>query len=422
MQLVQIVLDVNDDPQVIFEVLNHRGVPLDAADLVKNLLFQQFDLGGKATIADDLLLNVWGDLDHLKPWREEVTTGRFKRKRIDVLLSYWLTIEQGEEVLVEHLFADFKTWFTSSPRDATDVIKDIRHHADCMEIMRALSLNDPTGQVLDRMYATQTTTPWPVLLYLYSNPDIPVEQRHIGSKAIDSYLMRRGICRWTGKDYNRLFLTVLNAAKSATPARAGMVVEQMLVSQTADSRRFPTDAEFGEALLVPNLYYVVIRARLKSLLVGIDNHLFNSKVDSTNLHLSNEPTLNIEHLLPQAWTKNWPLSAKPSDAAYDEIKLKRELAVNSLGNLTLLTAKLNGAVSNGKWSAKKKEIQKHSLLLLTTTSVFTPPGNYAQDDVEWDKGWGEDRIATRGEWLRDLAIQVWSRPPPTMYLAEKAAE
>ncbi|MEJ7839149.1 MAG: DUF262 domain-containing protein [Thermomicrobiales bacterium] len=108
MQLVQIILDVNDDPQVIFEVLNHRGVPLDAADLVKNLLFQQFEIGGKPKFADDLLLNVWGDLDHLKPWREEVTTGRFKRKRIDVLLSYWLTIETGKEVVIEHLFADFK--------------------------------------------------------------------------------------------------------------------------------------------------------------------------------------------------------------------------------------------------------------------------------------------------------------------------
>ncbi|MGW0653322.1 DUF262 domain-containing protein [Streptomyces umbrinus] len=35
MQLVEIVLDTGDDPQVIFEALNHRGVRLDAADLVR---------------------------------------------------------------------------------------------------------------------------------------------------------------------------------------------------------------------------------------------------------------------------------------------------------------------------------------------------------------------------------------------------
>lgn len=46
MELVQITLESNDDPQVIFEVLNHRGVPLDAADLVKNLLFQELDSNG----------------------------------------------------------------------------------------------------------------------------------------------------------------------------------------------------------------------------------------------------------------------------------------------------------------------------------------------------------------------------------------
>jgi uncharacterized protein with ParB-like and HNH nuclease domain len=41
MQLVEIALDTTDDPQVIFEALNHRGVRLAAADLVKNLLSKQ---------------------------------------------------------------------------------------------------------------------------------------------------------------------------------------------------------------------------------------------------------------------------------------------------------------------------------------------------------------------------------------------
>lgn len=58
MQLVQITLEGKDDPQVIFEVLNHRGVPLDAVDLVKNLLFQRLEHTGKSVEADDLLTHV----------------------------------------------------------------------------------------------------------------------------------------------------------------------------------------------------------------------------------------------------------------------------------------------------------------------------------------------------------------------------
>ena len=47
MQLVEITLDATDDPQVSFEALNFRGVPLSAADLVKNLLFQAVELAGR---------------------------------------------------------------------------------------------------------------------------------------------------------------------------------------------------------------------------------------------------------------------------------------------------------------------------------------------------------------------------------------
>src|SRR5436309_1201353 len=46
LKLVVIDLDAGDNAQVIFETLNHRGAPLLAADLVKNLVFQQAQAQG----------------------------------------------------------------------------------------------------------------------------------------------------------------------------------------------------------------------------------------------------------------------------------------------------------------------------------------------------------------------------------------
>src|SRR6266498_5603912 len=40
LKVVVIDLEAGDNAQVIFETLNHRGSPLLAADLVKNLVFQ----------------------------------------------------------------------------------------------------------------------------------------------------------------------------------------------------------------------------------------------------------------------------------------------------------------------------------------------------------------------------------------------
>jgi hypothetical protein len=411
MELVQITLESNDDPQVIFEVLNHRGVPLDAADLVKNLLFQALDTKGHSSLADELLMNSWLPLDKT-PWRGDVTTGRIKRKLIDLLLSYWLTIRTGNEVVVEHLFADFKKWLHESGEDAAEVIRSIRHYADRMLAIRALPDTDPTAQLVDRMEATQTTTPWPLLLYLHGNDQIPDAQRDRAAKAIDSFLMRRAACRLTTKDYNRLFLQVLAAAHASDPGCAGDAVKDTLLGQMAESRKWPIDDEFVASLTQSNVFNLLVRARLKAVLVGVENHLRTDKTEPGPLLKSADLKLNIEHLLPQSWEKTWPLDNDPSDEYYDEHLRRRRDAVHQLGNLTLTTTKLNPSLSNKPWKQKRKDIQEHSLLRLTTASVLTAPDSVdGMEDDAWASKWDEERIKVRGGWLADQALLAWPRPP-----------
>lgn len=406
MQLVHIVLDPNDDPQVIFEALNHRGVPLDAADLIKNLLFQTVDVQGDHIRANDLLMKGWLPLDD-SPWRDEITTGRLRRSRIDILLSYWLTIQSRQEVIVDHLFADFKAWMSSSKAIAADVILSIRHYADTFWEVQHLPAPDATAILLDRMAATATTTPWPVILYLYGNSNVPDEQRKIAVRAIDSFLMRRGVCRLSTGDYNRLFLQILTSAMDCPAAQAGDVVERSLAAQTAESRRWPTDAEFSSALRNDALYISLNRPRLKTLLVALENHLRTGKTEPGPLLSSSERKLTIEHLLPRAWEKHWPL---PGDADESRILL-RTSSIHRLGNLTLLTSKLNPSVSNREWEHKKSEIRRHSLLRLTTSTVLSAPsaaGGF--DDASWTERWDEERVRVRGNSLADLALEIWSGP------------
>lgn len=406
MQLVHIVLDPNDDPQVIFEALNHRGVPLDAADLIKNLLFQTVDAQGDHIRANDLLMKGWLPLDD-SPWRDEITTGRLRRSRIDILLSYWLTIQSRQEVIVDHLFADFKAWMSSSKAVAADVIVSIRHYADTFWEIQHLPAQDAAAVLLDRMAATATTTPWPVILYLYGNADVPDEQRKVAVRAIDSFLMRRGVCRLSTGDYNRLFLQVLTTAMDSPAAQAGEAVERSLAAQTAESRRWPTDTEFSSALRNDALYVSVNRPRLKALLVALENHLRTGKTEPGPLLSSSERKLTIEHLLPRAWEKHWQL---PDDADESRVLL-RTSSIHKLGNLTLLTSKLNPSVSNREWEHKKSEIRRHSLLRLTTSTVLSVPADAGDfDDASWTERWDEERVRVRGNLLADLALEIWRGP------------
>jgi len=408
-QVVEILLGTTDDPQVIFEALNHRGVPLAAGDLVKNLLFQTVEKQGDASRAEELFSTGWMPLD-AKPWRNKVTTGRIQRVLLDLLLAYWLTIQTEQEVLVDHLFADFKRWMLDRNARASDVIVDVRHHADTYGRLPTLPDGTATASLLDRMAATGTTTPWPVILYLHANPSIPDEQRATAARAIDSFLMRRAVCGMTTKDYNRLFVTVLIAAQRSQPAVAGEEVSRVLSSQTADSRLWPTDAEFMSSLMGSDVYRRLVQSRLKALLAGIENHVRTTRTEPAAQLTSREARLNIEHVMPQKWEVNWPLDTPADEGTLD----KRISAVHQLGNLTLTTTNINQEMSNRAWLEKRELLNSHSLLRLTTGSILTAPeGVTGEARSNWASAWNEDRIATRSWWLTCQAVEIW--PGPTKH-------
>jgi hypothetical protein len=67
-----------------------------------------------------------------------------------------------------------------------------------------------------------------------------------------------------------------------------------------------------------------------------------------------------------------------------------------LGNLTLITSKLNPALSNSAWSTKRPELLKYSKL-----------NRYFHDSASWD----EQAIRDRGKALAAKAREIWPYPP-----------
>ena len=106
--------------------------------------------------------------------------------------------------------------------------------------------------------------------------------------------------------------------------------------------------------------------------------------------------LNIEHLLPQDWLKHWPL---PWDASDDAAVSARNHALQTVGNLTLLTTSLNPSVSNGSWAKKCKEILKYSALSLNRDLI---------NHSEWD----ESAILKRSKALFQHARKAWPHAAP----------
>lgn len=406
LRLVVIDLERDDDPQVIFETLNGRGTPLEAADLVKNLLFRT---AARRVEHLDVLYAVWAPFDG-EDWRKRVSVGRQFRSRLDVFLTHWLSMRTLREVTASTLYAGFSDWLASQRPEPAEVFAELQRFGGIYDSFDDFDSVSVEGRFFERLRAHQTLTVLPLLLHVWGRGDaVSAEQRGRILKAIDSFLMRRSVCGLTTKDYNNLFRDVLASVASEPDDRLDIAVVDALAAGTAESRFWPTDEQFRRSLETERLYRTMVRARLRTLLEAIEHELRTER--SENLVGG---TLTVEHILPRAWQDaDWPLPEGVDAATRDEV-------LHSLGNLTLVTGRLNSTLSNRSWSHKKDWLGKHSLLRLTSGSVLSGPPDAPADQVgNWADDWNETRIATRARHLADIAIGLW--PDPTALGGERPA-
>src|SRR5690606_7097009 len=111
LEIVVIELERGDDPQIIFETLNARGVPLLPSDLIRNFAFLEASRGGEGT--DRLFTQYWlmfDDYDRgpAQFWKSVERQGRLSRPRIDLFMFPYLTSKVVQEVKITHLFQEFQ--------------------------------------------------------------------------------------------------------------------------------------------------------------------------------------------------------------------------------------------------------------------------------------------------------------------------
>lgn len=387
LEMVVIDLDNNDDPHIIFETLNARGTPLLQSDLVKNLVMYEAGVGTNSDSVEASRL--WGfDNDW---WREEISQGRLRRPRVDVLLNYWMVARTREEITANSVFSEFRKYVEDTSNSIQEIAVDIGRARSIYEDLEHGRYPD-IASFLNRWRTMQVGVMTPVLLWLLSS-DVPPPQFARGLSALESYLVRRMICRITPKDYNRLFVALLGRLEEQGPEYAGDTILRFLADQDAHVRQWPDDLMLEDAFVTAPLYRLLTRGRLRLVLEGIEVGLRTNWAETQDV----PSDLTIEHVMPQSWRQNrhhWPL---PADIA-DELRAagSRDRLVHSIGNLTLVTGRLNASLSNLSWRQKQDRLSKFFTLYLNKGLLDQAP------DV-----WDEAAIEKRARGLCQVAIKVW---------------
>ena len=388
LHVVVIDLTPTDNPHVIFESLNARGESLLESDLIKNMVMYEADRAG---IADGTTNADWLWDFNDRWWVTEIGRGRIKQARIDIFLNQWLIMRTAKFISNDDVFIEFRRYTDEIALPIQEVAMDIK---DIGEIYRSIETEKSYGgfefrtylqRFLYRRKVMQLGVITPVLLWLYSTA-IPPHQLEKSVRALESHAIRRMILLNRTAGLNRTYVELIRILEGSDPTIAGDVIVRFLSRKDSNVASWPTNAEIEDAFLNQNSYRGLTRGRLRIVLEGLEQGLRSEKAEEQ------EPrrNLTIEHVMPQEWRDNYPLS--PGVAPED-----RDHIIHTLGNLTLVNRPLNSAMSNAPWIGKREELKKHSTLFLNKELV---------DDCD-DVTWGEAQIKARARRLSQVATKVW---------------
>jgi len=414
LQLVVIDLAPDENAQEIFETLNARGSQLTAADLIKNFIFQR--LVGEGVAVESAYEKYWREFETAF-WEAEVSAGRIRYTRSSMFLTHWLVARTGEEIVAREVFARFKQYAAhEAQRPMLQLLQEIHRAAAVyrrfIEDSQARSGPlDRRGLFAYRVGTMESEVMKPLVLHLLDPelPPIPEAQLHKAFDVVESWLVRRMLVRATTKSYTQVVAELVALLARGPREKAGELLEQFFRSQRGASRYWPDDGEVTESLAVLPAYRRLSRARVRMVLEAIEDHLrgWHGGAQGMGGERVARGVLAIEHVLPCKWQLHWPLEGDTTEG-------ERERLIHTIGNLTLLTSRLNSSVSNRPWApadgeGKRAVLESNDVLMLNRRLLQTA-----------SSVWTDASIRERTKMLTTLILQIW--PVPAGHRSDSGVE
>ncbi len=402
MRLIVLDLDQGDEPQAIFETLNAHGTPLLPADLIKNWLL--WEASRQKQNVGTLYETYWRlfDRDH-DYWRARVGAGHAARARVDTFLQNWLSKETGEAISGKHLYDRFLRYAEGlRMRDATTFqVKDLMEsiHADAL---RFVKIDQPEGNrrfdlFLERLTRLGIIVFHPLLLEVMSRTQADPEDADAFADILESYLVRRLICGSQTRSYGALSLSILKAIRAHGDQPTSIALRELLGALDG-ADEWPSDETFRRNWIGRQFYGYFKRDRVLMILQALEHRYQSRNGKAEPLMSFDWSQLQIEHIMPQGWESHWPL---PDGLTAEE----RKANIQGIGNLTLVSKRLNPSLSNAPWfdldaekPGKRSGLNAHTMLMINRKLLD-----------ECKSGWSDDAIGARAERLFQDAKDIWQR-------------
>lgn len=386
--VISMLLAKDDDEQEIFDTINSLGVKLTTSELLKNYIFKEKDI---QSFYNKYWFDVFEADEEIRGfWNTDKTSGRVYRTNTEILLYIFLIIETQKDIRLEKLFKEYKIWLKD--KNLTEQKEFLGNLKEYAEIYFNFPSNSEINEISFLEYEKRffhiienlsITTVYPLIMFIYKNIKDNNEREKILS-LLESYLVRRNISKMTTKNYNNLFLSILQKLIKKEDDISYLEYLKQIISEFDEiTNKFPDNNDlkyaFNNSVLSnQNAREILYILSLKQINTGYN--------DRDKLSLKSYST---EHMMPKKWEENWK-----NKEFTDEEKWQRNFKLKTLGNLTITTGKLNSKLKNSSWDNKKEILKKFSSLPLTISYTDKPE-------------WNEAEIEKRANDLLELSKEIW---------------
>lgn len=397
---IGISLQYGEDEQVIFDTINSLGVRLTTGELLKNYFFTE---STREEYEKLWMPTFEKNREIANYWDSEVVSGRLKRANIDFFFTAYLNIKIQDpdiKVSTEHkvryrrsegLFNNYKDLIGTYNLDKKEMIYEILDYASLYHdnINPNIAKGDIPGtpgieRINFLIFVLEYTTLVPYVLFILKNVQVE-EERNAIFGYIESYILRRQICKSDNKNFSDLFSENLILRNITTFEGLKDYIENR---EDTQALALPRNKHVEKAC--HSQWYANKKAL--AILYLMETSIREGKPHATKLYPFERYTL--EHIMPKSWRGNWP--AHPNFTE-DE----RKDAIYCLGNLAMLPSKLNTSISNASWDDKKNGKGKNLGLIHYAADIETLA------NVIIKAKWDEEDIAERANWIAKNAIEIW---------------
>ncbi len=366
LMIVEIALEKGkDDPQLIFESMNSKGMELSQTDLIRNYIVMETEVEKQEGFYN-------------KYWRAMEEEFKQDETLFDRFVRHYLTIKTREIPNINKVYVALKDYQQKEGIGIEELLKDLQKYCGyfCRIVFKKETdkdLNKALGFLVD----LEMDVVYPLLLELYSDySDGVLSSNDFISiiALIEGYICRRAVCGLGTNSLNKVFLSFTKHIQKdeyfkSLKAHFGSLTEK---------QRFPNNDEFKNRFITIDFYHF---KKNKYFFERLEN--FNTKEPV------NTQECTIEHIMPQTLNLEWERDLGENFQAIHDKYL------HTIGNLTLTG--YNQKYSNKSFQ-EKRDMEK----------------GFKQSPLKLNQSlkesFGEEVIKKRANDLADWALKIWTYP------------